>query len=125
MNAQTYRKIVLDRLQDALRETFYDVFAARLEKRYKLDFLTGREAVAHYLVKKHGWTLDYCRSLKLDDLQTLLFGEVDFLHLPKELQEIYDEISDMLERFELPDGDAPEWPPKRGSFLRGVRKKKP
>jgi hypothetical protein len=123
MNAEAYRKILARHLSDALFESYYDVFADRMARPAVGGFYNGREAVAHYFVKKYGWTLEYCRSLKARDLETLLLGELDFLKIPADLQAVSDEAFEMIERFECPALEKSEHHPAHAASSRGSRKK--
>ena len=101
MNTETYRKIVAERLYDALSESQYDIWVASLPYPKDRYYERTEDAVAHYFVKKFGWTLDYCRTLKPRDIRTLLIAEVDFQKIPADLQTVFDEAFDAIELFSV------------------------
>jgi hypothetical protein len=112
-------------LFDALSESNYHVWAASLPYPRGQYYRNAQEAVAHFLVKKYGWTLDYCRSLKPGDIETLLLGEVDFQEIPADLQKVFDEAFEMIELFQCPARERAEFQAMRDAEKRERRKKNP
>jgi len=80
----------------AIREWNLDIFGDVLNQKEKLECDDPRDAIAFYLVKKHGWTLDYCRRLNHEDLEVLLGAEMKEWKMPTEIFEIHDELDNFL-----------------------------
>ena len=101
MDANTFRAIISERLFDALFESNYEIWVESLPEKVSQPYRTKREKVAHYFVKKYGWSLEYCRALTFRDIETLLVGEVDFQKIPASLQRVADEAFDAIEFFSV------------------------
>ena len=57
-----------------------------------------RQAIELYLVKKHGWTIDYCRTLRDDDIYLSLHEEMKGWKISDELEAIPKLLDPILEK---------------------------
>jgi hypothetical protein len=103
MKKEDYRYIISRYLEEAMQETLLVIFGDQLSRHYRWKNVDGKEAVALYLSKKFGWTIEYSRTLKYSDVLTASSGEFDPLVIPKHLQTVFDEASVWIEQFGLPD----------------------
>jgi hypothetical protein len=125
MDTEAYRKTVERRLYDALFESQYDVWVSTLYAKHLPGhgYCYPEDAVAHFFVKKFGWTLEYCRTLKPRDIQTLLVDKVDFQKIPADLQEVFDEAFDAIELFSVHPKYKKRFLAESGKEKRALKKK--
>ena len=76
------------RLCDSISSWELDVYGEMLKESKNLKVKTGRDAIALYLVNKHGWQLDHCRTITDSDLKILLADELKAWKMPKEIHSL-------------------------------------
>jgi len=67
-----------------------------LREKNHWEVKNGRDAITLYLVNKHHWTVDYCRTLSEDALRLVLAEDLKDWSIPAELQEVSDPFSKFL-----------------------------
>jgi len=82
----------------AVQAWYLDIFGEELNQKNNWGFSNAREAIAFHLVKKFGWTIDYCHNLKDDDLHVLLREDMRGWKIPNEIAKIAEELDSFLKR---------------------------
>lgn len=77
------------RIMDAVFLWELDVFGEDLRAKNKWKVNSGRDAISLYLVNKHGWTMEHCRSLSDELLKIILADEMKFWKRPNYFDELY------------------------------------
>jgi hypothetical protein len=99
MDKKTATVFLHHRLHEGFMAWSLDLFSYSLNEKNKWSFTNPREAIWFYLVKKNNWTIDYCRSLKDDDLRFVLTEEMDGWAIPKEFRGVADPLHKALSAF--------------------------
>ena len=85
-------------VMNAIQAWYLDIFDEELNRKNKWGFSKAREAIVFHLVKKFGWTIDYCRALKDDDLYLVLREEMRGWKISGEVEKIRGELDSFLRR---------------------------
>ena len=94
------KKSALFALHHQLYNAFYswqlDVYAEHLKEKNGWEMKRGRDAIAFYLVKKHGWTIEHCRSLSDEVLRLTLSDELKSWKIPDEISALSEPFYEFL-----------------------------
>ena len=96
MNKELYSAKLQVAILDACNKTnfgvFIEFFGSGLIKKNKWNVSSERDAVSLYLVKKYGWTLDYCEKLETGDMQLILTEEISGWKVPTDLESVFEPV---------------------------------
>jgi hypothetical protein len=89
-------------LYKAISSWELDIYSEELKEKNKWPVKNGRDAISLYLVKKHGWTIEHCRSLSDEVLRLTLADELNSWKPPKQFSELLEPISEFLKKYPVP-----------------------